>query len=392
MFKNNFVVKSAINQGPLSTIADICTIGSTLFSVFGGGGDPPDPYADEFRKIFERFDQIDRKLDEIEEQVQDGFSRLELVVRKEFANEVLDDLIKERLAELEENYRAYLDPRLSSEHRGAYEDTFRISCAEDSPYTIFQALYGHSCRQCDQLIGQFNQYIMDTFVDLAIQNYDSIQERIDWFRSSYTTIMVGAAVKALFLHSVCLYQPRDVCQNTDPVWRGRLIQMADALEEIASSLSAAEERVKCRRKTLRVTHMCNLYDMDPAFIKDDDMDLRIEIDGERYWPRDVGDCTDGLGMFNNACMIQDIKLINGACYAIKKSVWKDYTAAKKLEIVIVDEDAFSFDDEIWFDLWPEEWYDSMTCEDQHITVQHSSGSYLKVTIKGELIHETWAAS
>lgn len=386
-------VKATNGRDRFATLADVTTIGSSLFSVLGFG-DESDPRQEElFGQVFERFDAIDVKLDEIQDEMAKGFQELGVIITSGFAKSELDDWILDELGTLNEDYRAYLNPDHTFDTRGVYEDTFRNSCLNDhSPFATFKALYSHTCKECNKLDGQSNEYILDSFISLAINDNrfeGNVKAGVQWFRGSFGTVIIGAMVQAVYLHSVCLYQPDNVCQNTDPVWKSRLEAMGDALEEVANSLSLAEERIKCRTKKVRITHICNLPDLDPAIIRDDDMDIKLEIDDNIYWPRNIGqDCVDGLGAFNSACVIPDGKLMNG-CYALANSRDAVYTSSKSLKLTIRDED-IGWDDTINFFLSGNEWYDSMECDAVQIErTDASSGATIKLRIEAEILHEQW---
>lgn len=246
-FGGLFARGARASSGRLSALADFASIGSALFSAFG-----PSPGADNnqdqtaiFDEIFERFDQVNQKLDGIQDYLQGGFEAIELVVQEEFAKQELDDWIKGHLAILNDDYRAYMDKDHTAETRGTYEDIFRTSCrSTHSPFTTFKVLYSHACKDCELLDGRSQQYIMDTFVDLAKANFEDLTERVLWFRQSFGTVIIAALTEAIYLHSVCLYQPETVCQNEDPVWVNRLEEMGEALEEVAVSLTEKEPELE----------------------------------------------------------------------------------------------------------------------------------------------------
>jgi hypothetical protein len=241
-----FARGAARNTNPLSVLADITTIGSVWFSSNGpAASDHWEETEDYFKQVLERFDVIDTKLDGIQSQLQKGFQAIELVINQAFAKQELDDWVNGHLKILDEDYRAYLNPAHTPETRKAYEDVFRNSCGKDhSPFTTFKALYSHSCKACNLLDGASQQYILDTFVELANSNFEDLTDRVLWFRKSFGTVIIGAMTEAIYLHSVCLYQLDSVCQNEDPVWIERLEKMGTAMEEVASSLVEAEKQLE----------------------------------------------------------------------------------------------------------------------------------------------------
>lgn len=248
------VVGQAAQQGPLSSLADVCTIGSTMASLFGGGsGSDPrsdlEAFKEEFKElfdqVFDRFDSIDSQLRNIQDLIQEGFNELSIVINEGFAKQELDNWINFHLKDLMDDYRNYMNLDHTPETRIVYEEAFRKSCQDThAPSTIFRFLYSNTCSSCDNDIGdRSNQYILDTFIDRAIVNFPTYDERVLWFRGSYSTLMIGAMVETYYLHSMCLYQSANVCQNQDPVWLERLDLMASAMIEAAETLSSSEEQL-----------------------------------------------------------------------------------------------------------------------------------------------------
>jgi len=394
-----FAGRKGVEQGPISTLADFCTIGSTLFThVFGGGGPPEDSGPDVealFDAVHERFDDIDHQLDDIQELVKEGFEALEIVIKEEFANKELDEWINFHLGVLGDDYRAYMHADHTPASRRGYEDTFRNSCQNlHSPFTTFKALYSHTCRKCDKLDGKSNLYILDTFIALANDNYDTIPKRIRWFRQTFSQLMMGAMVEAFYLHSVCLYQPDDgagdVCQNQDPVWLERLASMSDAMEEVAESLSRVEERLKCYRKSVRISHICNLKDDSPCNLpwQNDEsknpsiMDISVKIDDRLYWPQDAErDCP--AGNIWSTCKVADSLIVN-KCYALKNGIQRIFTSRKTLKIFIGDDCRWSTFTKARLNVPASQWYgDEYQCGIKSIEVSNDDGEKVKLEIESE---------
>lgn len=393
-----FAGRKGVEQGPLSTLADFCTIGSTLFShVFGGGGAPEDSGPDVealFDAVHERFDDIDYQLDDIQNLVKDGFEALEVVIKEQFANKELDEWINVHLGVLADDYRAYTHVDHTPASRRGYEDTFRNSCQKlHSPFTTFKALYSHTCRECDKLDGKSNLYILDTFIALANDNYDTIPDRIRWFRQSFGQLMMGAMVEAFYLHAVCLYHPDDgaddVCQNQDPVWLERLATMSDAMEEVAESLSRAEERLKCYRKRVRISHICNLKDDSPCNLpwqgNDESknpsiMDISVKMDDRKYWPRDAErDCP--AGNIWDTCKVADSLVVN-KCYALKNGIQQMFTSRKTLKINVRDDCRWSTFTKATLNVPASQWYgDEYQCGIKSIEVSNDDGEKVKLEIE-----------
>jgi len=253
--------RGARSQGLLSNLADISTIGSVWFGL--GGTSSSDNSAqleeqaqyqkEQFEQIARRFDQIDVQLGNLSTQLSTALQSIQLILQEELANQELDEWILVHLGTLRQDYQAYADSSHTVATRALYQETFRKSCTgRQGPNTIFSVLYSHVCSDCELFSGKSQQYLLDDFVRLANQqqisgNEDAVTtHRVLWFRQTFGTLMVAALTEILYLHSVCLYQPLDglVCQNEDPVWKDRLEEMGQALEEAAQSLVDAEERIQ----------------------------------------------------------------------------------------------------------------------------------------------------
>jgi len=235
----------------LSTVADMTQIGGLLVSLFGGDDNDSSNNNNQvnqalFDKVFDRFDQIDTQLDNIQVQIKDGFAAIKLVIQEEFAEQELDDWITFRLGiKLRGDYSGYMDRDHTALSRIRYEETFRDTCSGDySPYNVFQVLYSHACLDCRRFSGKAQQYFLDTYVDLAKANFDNPMDRVLWFRRSFGTVIIGALTEAIYFYSVCLYRTFDECQVVDPVWDSRLEELGYALEEVVDSLGEAETRLE----------------------------------------------------------------------------------------------------------------------------------------------------
>ena len=147
-------------------ILAVCCFTTPLFS---GGGDGSEERQEElFQQVFKRFDRIDKKLDDIQEQMLDGFAATELRIQEENAKKELDLWINVHLGILDDDYSAYLNPDHTFFTRPSYEGTFQKSCHQDHyPLNNFKSLYHHSCNGCRNF-PQSNQYMLDMFIDLSI--------------------------------------------------------------------------------------------------------------------------------------------------------------------------------------------------------------------------------
>mmetsp|Transcript_504 Transcript_504/g.756 ORF Transcript_504/g.756 Transcript_504/m.756 type:complete len:683 (-) Transcript_504:178-2226(-) len=282
-----FAVKSVVSQGPLSSLADCCTIASVIKSELEPDG--PDIEA-LFDQVNERFDAIDNKLNDIQSLLLDGFRELKVVINEAFAEQELDDWITNgHLSILQDDYKAFMNPNHTPETKLKYKHIFRKSCQEThSPYTIFKFLYSNTCSTCDKLGGRSNQYILDSFIAKANDSFDSIPDRIKSFRKGFVQLMISSMMHTFYLHSVCLYHDEGVCQNQDPVWLERFEEMSAAMEESALSMSRSEERLKCSHKYVTVKHICNYK---PAWGTNCDW-VSVNADGH-YWPTAKHQCPSG---------------------------------------------------------------------------------------------------
>lgn len=396
-FAGKLVTGASKGDSTLSTIANVLTVGSTLFSFAGYfGGDESDPRQEElFKQVFERFDQIDQQLDDIESQMTEGIEEIKITIQEEFANAFIDEWINEHLAALDNAYRAFLNPDHTIETRRIWEDAFRNSCLNDHPpYETFSAIYGHTCRECNKLGGRRSQHILDTFVDIAVAEFKDVPDRVRWFCRNFVVVMVGAAFRAIILHAVCLYQPETVCQNEDPVWSGRLEEMRGALVEMANSLSEAEDLLYCHAKTVQITEICNLPDLEIDINHPNEnggMDIKLEIGDDLYWPIDLEkDCVDGLGSYGEACVIPKDNLLN-TCYVLENSIAFKVSDPPTLQITIRDVDFISWADEtVRFDLTDSGWYNIKECREVELLPMPTNGdTYIKIQIKSDVLHESW---
>lgn len=266
----------------LSTIADMAEIGTFLLSFLGDDDDGGSSSSNSnvqvalsSDELFERFDQIESKLDGITVQIRDGFEEVKLIVEREFAEQELDKWINFYLeVNLRGSYsvsmctsititfyfrsdtslflhkqnemQGYTDRLNTASSRVRNEERFRQTCNGDhSPFNIFQVLYSFSCNECGRFSGKAQQYFLDTYVNLANKNFDSRMDRVLWFRRSFGKVIIGALVEAIYFHSVCLYRSKDddECEGVDPVRDARLEEMGNALEEVVESLGEAEDRI-----------------------------------------------------------------------------------------------------------------------------------------------------
>jgi len=129
----------------------------------------------------------------------------------------------------------------------------------------------------------------------------------------------------------------------------------------------------CLHKTVRITHICNVPDLDDdIWGRDVTMDIKILIEDELYWPQDVRtDCSSTYGSYQGSCVIPDTSLMG--CFPLTNSIQHTFdhplpdtvSSRGSLKVTIYDIDIFS-DDFIDVLVPNSDWYDPQTCEEYTI--------------------------
>ena len=245
-FVSKFVKKSAKDFFLSKAVDKLSDFFSNPFSSDDGQPNESNPeYAALTLFLNDRFTAIDTQLKEIDSEMEKGFAQIETAIADGFARDKLHDWLMTDLGSLEDFYEAYLDPKHNAESRRTYETAFREKCQQvNPPYSIFKELYSISCDACNLMDGKSLSYFLDTFVDVGNSMSVSKTDKITWFRGTFGRNILGGLVRLLYLHAGCLYHDDGVCKYDDPVYNDRMVEMGDALVEVALSISNAEERFK----------------------------------------------------------------------------------------------------------------------------------------------------
>lgn len=234
----------------LSLAADITTIVSTAMGWFDKSADQ------QYSEVTKRLDSIQqnqkhilKSLKSLQDQQQDGFKRLELVIKREFANEEFDELITQTL-ELESDFEAFQNFGHTSQTIKYHKDKFRNSCRSDhDPQETFKRLYRHACKDCKHFGGvKSGRHLQTTFLELAYARYPADSqtvERITWFRETFGSVVLAGMIQNMYLHTVCVYHEDGVCSSADPAWLSQLKEMGTALEEVTDHIIHAETEDLC---------------------------------------------------------------------------------------------------------------------------------------------------
>ena len=115
-----------------------------------------------------------------------------------------------------------------------------------NPMRAFGTLYSHACEECRYFKGQATTPLIDQYVDLAMKEFpDDAASRILWFQGEFTGPIVKAMMEAMYLSSTCLFSPFPTCFDADLAWVQDMEQMGAAINEVAETLSKAENRLGC---------------------------------------------------------------------------------------------------------------------------------------------------
>mmetsp|Transcript_5482 Transcript_5482/g.8042 ORF Transcript_5482/g.8042 Transcript_5482/m.8042 type:complete len:401 (-) Transcript_5482:155-1357(-) len=144
----------------------------------------------------------------------------------------------------------------------------------------------------------------------------------------------------------------------------------------------------CPMKTVQVTHICNVPDLDDdIFGNDVTLDIKILIEDEVYWPQDVlSDCSSTYGSYKGSCVIPDTSLTG--CFPLANSIQQNFvhplpntvSSRGSLKITIYDVDILS-DDFIDILVPNSDWYDPITCEDYEFeATAEKNSARIKMTV------------
>lgn len=111
----------------------------------------------------------------------------------------------------------------------------------------------------------------------------------------------------------------------------------------------------CPTKTIQITHICNLPDLDDDFLgRDTTMDIKVLVQDELYWPRNTSlDCLETYGSYDGSCVIPDTSLMG--CFALSNSVQIEFNETfappEQLKITIYDDATKTFSPMTLLTLW-----------------------------------------
>jgi hypothetical protein len=147
----------------------------------------------------------------------------------------------------------------------------------------------------------------------------------------------------------------------------------------------------CPMKTVQVTHICNVPDLDDdVFGNDVTLDIKILIEDEVYWPQDVlADCSSTYGSYQGSCVIPDTSLTG--CFPLANSIQQTFayplpntvSSRGSLKVTIYDVDIVS-DDFIDILVPNGDWYNPTTCEDYEFeTTAEKNSARIKMTVTSQ---------
>jgi len=269
------------------------------------------------QEVFERFDAIDAKLDEMEDTIKDGFQELKDLINQLSVNEIIQG-IEVDLNALDSAYRDYINPLVVDPAQVRfYKEAFRDACVEPKakPYAIFQLLYSYTCKECDAMnsgpaVGKLEFF--DTFINKARDVDFRTQPCVLYYRRNFVSVIMAYMAKAMYLEAVCLKAPTsdDSCPVEDPNTARNLQEMEAGLVEVAGNFQAEEARlIKCPRKFVRIKGFHVIGDLDGGGLTDRNAELRVELGNHTggfpdVWPTRECPC-GGNVVSGNYCRIHD---------------------------------------------------------------------------------------
>jgi hypothetical protein len=173
---------------------------------------------------------------------------------------------------------------------------------------------------------------------------------------------------------------------------GRKNKDKNALETTEPTLAPISPG-NCPLKKLRISHICDVPDLDDdIFGNDVTLDIKILVDDEQYWPKDLRlDCLETFGSYEGSCVIPDTSLIG--CFELKNAIKMDLNSSKEdlgpaadfLKVTIYDEDVFT-DDFIDILVPKSDWYFPHNCEPLELAqfaASSRSAAHVLMTITSE---------
>ena len=215
----------------------------------------------EIGKLSVQLDGIEEQLGEgfaeISKQITEGFNAGVDAVKVDAAKDNLDSITL-RLSNLESRFNAFTTAGLTNLALEEQRVEFKTLCNAPNfaPEDIFRELYSHACTTCDAIQGGSKslQYFLDLFKNGANKEAPDDAKR---FRDGFGVVMMSALSRTLWMHLVCPPATDGLPRAEDVVWGTRLQEMAAAFEEVAVSLSKAEEDIEHRFfRTKKGTNLC----------------------------------------------------------------------------------------------------------------------------------------
>jgi len=353
-------------------------------------------------QVFERFDAIDAKLDEMDETIREGFQELKDLINQLSVNEIIQG-IEVDLNALEIAYRDYINPLVVDPNQlKLYEDTFRDACLDPKsrPSAIFQLLYSYACTDCDAMVGgpaTGRVEFYDTFVNKAQTFLTELEPRLAYFRGNFVTVILAYMAKAMYMEAVCLKAPPndDGCPVEDPNTTRNLQEMEVGLVEVTDHFIATEnERIsECRRKKVSVMEWSATGDMDKGFL-DGNAEFKILFYDNthgftQYWPRREAGCSCDGGMWirNEYCQLVDSKYVSTR-YSVAGCAPIVLDQPVDIGVGLLEEDSDG-NDVAYISRTPEQWYEATNCAP--FTFSQSSsvngvGVLFKVLVESEFLN------
>ena len=116
----------------------------------------------------------------------------------------------------------------------------------------------------------------------------------------------------------------------------------------------------CPEKTLKITHICEVPDLDTG--PDSTMDIKVLVDSQHHWPQNLDvDCFEEYGSYEDTCVLPDtyltfcIELANSPEWVV------DNKTLENTMIITIYETDIIFDDSIDIFVYKDHWYNGDEC-------------------------------
>ena len=195
-------------------------------------------------KIVEKLNQIDAKIDELQEVLENGldalFDAIEHLLKMENVKERLRDIHHQQYTLLEA-FHDFINPKISDELRQSYAGRLHKLCTSGSfaPSVLSRKSYYLGCSEC-ALYGEpggFDEDVAGLVKDAALELYPNDQDaRILWYNAVFLVPTVYGLFLDTFLHGVCIYHDRPVCPQDDNNWVRKHHTIADGSKEVVANV------------------------------------------------------------------------------------------------------------------------------------------------------------